>query len=96
MHDIFHIKNEHDDKIVSISNKLKVDCFRGSESNVTQRVIRAAKHYQTDLIVRATSDCPLIDLDLISQAYNTFLRNYDTQSATWKKFRFNQSEYGWI
>ena len=67
--------HEYDDKIVSISKKLKVDHFRGSENNVIQRVIRAAKHYQTDLIVRATSDCPLIDLDLISQAYNIFLRN---------------------
>jgi spore coat polysaccharide biosynthesis protein SpsF len=67
--------NPKDEKIVSIAKKLKVNFFKGSENNVLDRVIKSAEKFNSDLIIRATSDCPVIDLDLVDQAYKMYLNN---------------------
>jgi spore coat polysaccharide biosynthesis protein SpsF (cytidylyltransferase family)/aryl-alcohol dehydrogenase-like predicted oxidoreductase len=59
--------NEKDDKIVEICNRLGVCVFRGSESNVLSRYYDAAKLYNLDYIVRVTSDCPLIDGNIVKE-----------------------------
>ena len=78
--------NKIDKKIVDISKKLKVKNFRGSETNVLSRVLLAAKKYNTEIIIRVTSDCPLIDLDIIYQSYQLFINNnFDYVSNGFKK-----------
>lgn len=67
--------NIKDKKIVEIGKKLNVDYYIGSEHNVLERVLKAAKKFNTELIIRVTSDCPLTDLDIISQAYKVYLNN---------------------
>ena len=54
-----------DDAIVRECGHLKVACFRGDELDVLDRYYRAGIQFHADLIVRVTSDCPLIDPDLI-------------------------------
>ena len=57
--------NSDDIKIAEIASKLDVEIFRGSEHDVLDRFYFAAKDYNPDYIVRLTSDCPLIDPELI-------------------------------
>jgi spore coat polysaccharide biosynthesis protein SpsF len=56
-----------DDKIVELSNQLKVNCYRGSESDVLDRFYQTVKDVKPDLVVRLTSDCPLIDPELLDE-----------------------------
>lgn len=67
--------NKLDDQLVSIAKKNNVKFYRGSNSNVLERVICAAEKYEADIIVRVTSDCPIIDINIIYQAINVFLNN---------------------
>ena len=48
--------------------------YRGSQDDVLDRYCRAAKEHRADVVVRITSDCPVIDPDVIDQAVNEFLR----------------------
>lgn len=73
-----------DDQIVSFANKNSIPVFRGDENNVLSRYYGCAKEFNLDLIVRLTSDCPLLDTELIKQGieqytaagdYNIYLSN---------------------
>lgn len=53
--------------IVNLANSLEVATYRGSENDVLDRFYQAAKDYKPDYVVRLTSDCPLIDPELIDK-----------------------------
>lgn len=62
-------------------NKLKY--FRGSEKDVLSRYYEAAKFFSVDLIVRITSDCPLIDpkiVDLVIEEHLNSTADYSSNS----------------
>ena len=57
---------DKDDNIIEAeANKLGIPFYRGSINNVLDRFYQAAKQYIPDWVVRLTSDCPLIDPDLL-------------------------------
>jgi spore coat polysaccharide biosynthesis protein SpsF len=56
----------------------KVSVFRGSEEDVLDRYYQAAKNRNSDIIVRITSDCPLIDWELLDHMVREFVEGgYD-------------------
>lgn len=47
--------------------------FRGDENDVLDRYYRPAEHFAADLVVRITSDCPMIDPAVINQVIQEYL-----------------------
>ena len=62
-----------DDAIVKECERLAVEYFRGDEADVLDRYYRTAREFSADAIVRITSDCPLIDPELIDATIHSFL-----------------------
>lgn len=62
-----------DTAIVDFANQNKIKFYRGDENNVLSRYYECAKFYQLDLIIRLTSDCPLIDSDLIKKGIEQYV-----------------------
>lgn len=52
---------------------LGVRCYRASQNNVLERYYLAAKHVNANIVVRVTSDCPLLDTDLLDEMLDHFL-----------------------
>jgi spore coat polysaccharide biosynthesis protein SpsF len=61
-----------DAAIVAECDRLHVSCFRGSEQDVLQRYYGAAMSCAADAVVRITSDCPLIDPDVMDETIRVF------------------------
>jgi len=70
-------KNKADDAIVKLSKDLRLPVYRGDEHDVLDRYYRAAKKYKADIIVRLTSDCPLIDPRVTDRVIKYYLENVD-------------------
>lgn len=76
---------EKDDEIVDEALMLGVKYFRGSEEDVLSRYYYAAKEYKADVVVRVTSDCPLIDSHVSEETINLYLNNrYDYVNNTYE------------
>ena len=71
--------NKKNDKLnVYLKNIKKIKIYRGSENNVLSRYFGAAKKFKSDIIVRITSDCPLIDPFMLTRIINYYKKNkYD-------------------
>lgn len=55
------------DQIVEIAAKVGVRSFKGSVNDVLDRFYQTVKDDKPDYVVRLTSDCPLIDANIIDQ-----------------------------
>jgi spore coat polysaccharide biosynthesis protein SpsF len=64
-----------DDVIVEECERLGVDWFVGSESDVLMRYFEAALHFRADPIIRVTADCPLIDPGVLNALVTTYREN---------------------
>ncbi|MFZ5981803.1 MAG: cytidylyltransferase domain-containing protein [Candidatus Zixiibacteriota bacterium] len=64
-----------DDKVFNFCREKKINCFRGSEDDVLDRYYRTAGEYEAEAVVRVTSDCPLIDPEVVDGVIAAFLEN---------------------
>lgn len=67
--------NEADDQLEEFAKRMNIGCYRGSESDVMQRVICAAESAEADIVVEITGDCPIIDPQLVEQVIRIFIAN---------------------
>jgi len=71
-------EKKSDDLVYNECKRNNINVFRGSQSNVLKRYYDCAKKYKADTIIRLTSDCPLLEYNLIDQLLVEFKKdNYD-------------------
>ena len=78
--------NSIDEPIVDICNKIKVKYYRGDEHNVLDRYYKASILYKSNIIVRITSDCPLIDPEVLDNMIYNYLSIRDESKYYCPKF----------
>ncbi|NLX01599.1 MAG: NTP transferase domain-containing protein, partial [Syntrophomonadaceae bacterium] len=69
--------NNTDQPIVEICKRLGVAYYRGSEEDVLSRYYEAATKFGADVVVRVTSDCPLIDPTVVDKVIKHYKDNWD-------------------
>jgi len=74
---------KNDKKICSIAKNYNINFFKGNENDLVKRYFKCAKKFKISIIIRVTSDCPLIDPLLINKMLKYFTRkNLDYYSNT--------------
>lgn len=70
-----------DNVIEHLCRSQDIACLRGDEEDVLSRYVTAAQHYQLEIIVRITGDCPLMDPLMVAKMIQQFQQNsYDYYS----------------
>lgn len=69
--------NKQDLKIVKLVSAMKVRVFVGSSGDVLDRYYQVAKLLRPEYIIRITSDCPMIDPDIIDDMVDTMHSDSD-------------------
>jgi spore coat polysaccharide biosynthesis protein SpsF len=64
-----------DDVILKTVSKKNLDYFRGDSNDVLDRYYQCAKKFSLSTIVRITSDCPLVDPNIIDDSIKFFKNN---------------------
>jgi len=71
--------NSDDNPVAEFARKSNLACYRGDEHDVLERFYEANRQFPGDIIVRVTSDCPLIDAALIQQGVDRYIELNDDQ-----------------
>lgn len=69
---------EQDNLVVDLCKQLDIDFYRGSEEDVLSRYYEAAVAFKANVIVRLTSDCPLIDPIIVDEVISSYLSKIDS------------------
>jgi len=69
--------NDSDQPITSLTQLLGIPHYCGDEHNVLQRFYECAVHFKLDVIIRVTSDCPLIDGYLVAEGSHQYQKLKD-------------------
>jgi len=68
-----------DDVLAAYAEANHLPCHRGSEHDVLTRYHETAQHFGLDVVVRVTSDCPLVDGRLIGESVARYLAEGNPQ-----------------
>ena len=68
-------KSPSNKPIIEFAKENGINYYVGSENDVLDRYYQAAKKFKGEIIVRITSDCPLMDPNLIDYGLNMILEN---------------------
>ena len=82
--------NREDDSIADFCDKNNILCYRGSESDVLSRYYQTALISNTDIVIRCTGDCPLVDPNILSDMIKCFLE-LDIKYYTMNYYSGNQT-----
>jgi spore coat polysaccharide biosynthesis protein SpsF len=66
--------NASDDRVADLAQGRGIAVFRGSEEDVLSRFAGCARAHDLDVVVRMTSDCPLIDGGMVADGVTRFLQ----------------------
>ncbi len=66
--------NASDDRVADLALGRGIAVFRGSEEDVLSRFAGCARAHDLDVVVRVTSDCPLIDGRVVADGVTRFLQ----------------------
>lgn len=66
--------NREDDPLADFAAAHQVPCTRGDEQDVLGRYHQCAQEHGLDVIVRVTSDCPLLDGPLLASCVREYVR----------------------
>ncbi|MDH5181577.1 MAG: aminotransferase class III-fold pyridoxal phosphate-dependent enzyme [Gammaproteobacteria bacterium] len=70
--------NPNNDELVEFVQQLGFSVFRGDENDVLKRYYFSAREYPSDVVIRITGDCPLMDPELLDDMIAEFeTRNID-------------------
>ena len=73
---IFAIPKDPNEKLLKkILIKSKLNIFEGNENDVLDRYYNCAKKNKSDIIVRITGDCPLVDTSIVDSLINTLIND---------------------
>jgi len=76
-----------DDEIISIAKTCGIQYYRGKKDDVLDRYLKAALKYKARIIMRITSDCPLIDPQETKKVFTKFLGgNFDYVTTDEKSY----------
>ena len=67
--------HKSDDKLIKFLKKIKVEFFRGSLTNVAERMLNLALLQKRNFFLRINGDSPLIDYKLVDLAISTSKKN---------------------
>lgn len=67
--------NSNDDVIEEYCKNNNINIFRGSENDLVERILFAAKACNVDVIVEQGVDCPLVDTKLIDSVLEFYFNN---------------------
>ena len=81
-------ENKENDVIEELAKSMSVNCFRGSEHDVLDRVLKAAKSVNADIILELWGDTPLIDPRILDELIKYYLDNdYDCVGTVLPNFK---------
>ena len=83
-----------DDKLEAYCKKKNYSYYRGSEENVLKRFYKSIQNLKPDIIIRVTSDCPLIDSNIIDDMIYFFIENNLTFLQPKYAYGDNQKKMG--